>query len=124
MARSRHGLINVRLIWIIANVTNLAHQLADSGAGMESQDTNTAGLSAAILGGCMISFLGFGFAATFGVFLAPMTAELGWGREIFSLSVAVQALVWGFSQPIAGAIADRFGTARVLAFGAIAPAMG
>ncbi|WP_223425719.1 MFS transporter [Tateyamaria pelophila] len=91
---------------------------------MASQDTNTAGLSAAILGGCVISFLGFGFAATFGVFLAPMSAELGWGREIFSLSVAVQALVWGFSQPIAGAIADRFGTARVLAFGAICAGIG
>ena len=91
---------------------------------MAGQDTKTAGLSAAIFGGCMIAFLGFGFAATFGVFLAPMSAELGWGREIFSLSVAVQALVWGFSQPIAGAIADRYGTARVLAFGAICAGIG
>lgn len=102
----------------------LAHQSADSGVGMASQDTKTAGLNAAIFGGCMIAFLGFGFAATFGVFLAPMSAELGWGREIFSLSVAVQALVWGFSQPIAGAIADRYGTARVLAFGAICAGVG
>lgn len=102
----------------------LAHQSADIGVGMASQDTKTAGLSAAIFGGCMIAFLGFGFAATFGVFLAPMSAELGWGREIFSLSVAVQALVWGFSQPIAGAIADRYGTARVLAFGAICAGVG
>ncbi|HBN31751.1 MAG TPA: MFS transporter, partial [Rhodobacteraceae bacterium] len=53
----------------------------------------------------------------FGVFLTPMSQDLGWGREVFSLSVAVQLLTWGFAQPIAGAVADRFGTARVLAFG-------
>ncbi|MFY9210137.1 MAG: MFS transporter, partial [Aestuariivita sp.] len=68
--------------------------------------------------------LGFGFAATFGVFLGPMSADLGWGREIFSLSVAVKFLVLGISQPIAGVIADRYGTARVLAFGAICAGIG
>ena len=67
-------------------------------------------LTAAIFAGCMIAFLGFGFAATFGVFLGPMSADLGWGRETFSLSVAIQMLIWGFAQPVAGMIADRFGT--------------
>jgi MFS family permease len=81
-------------------------------------------LNAAILAGCMIAFLGFGFSATFGVFLRPMSADLGWGREIFSLSVATQALAWGFTQPFAGMAADRYGTARVLAFGAICAALG
>lgn len=81
-------------------------------------------LNVAIFAGCMVAFLGFGFAATFGVFLAPMSADLGWGREVFSLSVAIQALAWGFSQPVAGAIADRFGTARVLAFGAVFAGVG
>lgn len=76
-------------------------------------------LNAAILAGCLIAFLSFGFAATFGVFLQPMSADLGWGREIFSLSVAVQLLAWGFTQPFAGMAADRYGTARVLAFGAL-----
>jgi MFS family permease len=81
-------------------------------------------LSVAIFAGCMVAFLGFGFAATFGVFLAPMSADLGWGREVFSLSVAIQALAWGFSQPVAGAVADRYGTARVLAFGAVFAGVG
>lgn len=81
-------------------------------------------LNAAILSGCIIAFLGFGFSATFGVFLRPMSADLGWGREIFSLSVAIQALAWGFTQPFAGMAADRYGTARVLAFGAICAALG
>lgn len=81
-------------------------------------------LNAAIFAGCVIAFLGFGFAATFGVFLKPMSAELGWGREVFSFSVALQLLTWGFAQPIAGAVADRYGTARVLAFGAICAGLG
>jgi len=81
-------------------------------------------LNAAILSGCVIAFLGFGFSATFGVFLRPMSADLGWGREVFSLSVAIQALSWGFAQPFAGMAADRYGTARVLAFGAVCAAFG
>ena len=83
-----------------------------------------ADLTAAIFAGCMIAFLGFGFAATFGVFLGPMSADLGWGRETFSLSVAIQMLTWGFAQPVAGMIADRFGTARVLAVGAVCAGVG
>lgn len=81
-------------------------------------------LNAAILAGCIIAFLGFGFSATFGVFLQPMSADLGWGREIFSLSVAVQMLAWGLTQPFAGMAADKYGTARVLAFGAVCAALG
>ncbi len=76
-------------------------------------------VNAAILAGCLVAFLSFGFVATFGVFLSPMSEDLGWGRETFSLSVAVQVLTWGIMQPLAGAVADRFGTARVLAFGAV-----
>ena len=91
---------------------------------MKTDEEKTPGLRAAILAGCMVAFLGFGFAATFGVFLTPMSQDLGWGREVFSLSVAVQLLTWGFAQPIAGAVADRFGTARVLAFGAICAGIG
>ncbi len=86
--------------------------------------TDAKQLNAAIFAGCMIAFLSFGFSATFGIFMAPMSADLGWGREVFSLSVAVQLLVWGISQPIAGAVADRFGTARVLAVGAILAGIG
>ncbi len=91
---------------------------------MAEHKEQVAGLRAAIFAGCMVAFLGFGFAATFGVFLAPMSQDLGWGRETFSLSVAVQLLTWGFAQPIAGAVADRYGTARVLAFGAICAGIG
>lgn len=91
---------------------------------MKSFDKSSASVKAAIVAGCLVAFIGFGFAATFGVFLRPMSEELGWGREIFSLSLAIQALCWGVTQPIAGIVADRYGTARVLAFGALISALG
>jgi len=81
-------------------------------------------ITPAIIAGCLVAFVGFGFAATFGVFLRPMSQELGWGREVFSLSMALQALCWGITQPLAGMVADKYGTARVLAFGAIMSALG
>jgi hypothetical protein len=52
----------------------------------------------AIIAGCVISFVSFGFSASFSVFLRPMSADLGWGREVFSLSLAIQALMWGITQ--------------------------
>lgn len=91
---------------------------------MMAREEQAPGLRAAIFAGCLVAFLGFGFAATFGVFLPPMSQDLGWGREVFSLSVAVQLMTWGFAQPVAGAVADRYGTARVLAFGAICAGIG
>lgn len=95
------------------------------GVGMIDEGTVPANrVNAAVLAGCLVAFLSFGFAATFGVFLSPMSEDLGWGRETFSLSVAVQVLTWGIMQPLAGAVADRFGTARVLAFGAVCLGFG
>ena len=78
----------------------------------------------AIIAGCVISFVSFGFSASFSVFLRPMSAELGWGREVFSLSLAIQALMWGVTQPLAGAYADKHGSTQVLVFGAIFAALG
>ncbi|MDA5095805.1 MFS transporter, partial [Aliiroseovarius sp. KMU-50] len=91
---------------------------------MDAQTDPQQNVTAAIIAGCIVAFVGFGFAATFGVFLRPMSEDLGWGREVFSLSLAIQALCWGIAQPLAGMVADRYGTARVLAFGAIVSALG
>lgn len=81
-------------------------------------------ITAAIVAGCLVAFVSFGFASTFGVFLKPMSEELGWSREVFSLSLALQALFWGGTQPLAGMVADRFGAARVLGVGAIVSGLG
>lgn len=72
-----------------------------------------------IVCGCIIAAVSFGPRSAMGLFLAPMTDAKGWTREIFALSIAIQNLLWGVGQPIAGAIADRYGTARVLAVGGV-----
>ena len=59
-----------------------------------------------------------------GLFLAPMTEAHGWSREIFALSIAIQNIMWGIGQPFAGALADRYGTGRVLAGGGLLYAAG
>ena len=74
--------------------------------------------------GCLIGLLGFGPRSALGQFLTPMSMEHGWGRDVFSLAIAVQNLLWGAGQPFAGAIADKFGAPRVLSVGAILYALG
>jgi MFS family permease len=74
--------------------------------------------------GCLISMLTFGPRATSGFFMQPMSRDFSWGRDVFGLAVAIQNLLWGIGQPIAGAIADRFGTVRVLSAGALLYAAG
>jgi MFS family permease len=74
--------------------------------------------------GCAIALLGFGPRATLGFFIQPMSREFSWGRDVFGLALAVQNLLWGLGQPLAGAIADRFGIVRVMWVGALLYAGG
>lgn len=74
--------------------------------------------------GCAIGLLGFGPRSTLGFFIQPMSGEFAWGRDIFGLALAIQNLLWGLGQPLAGAIADRFGVFRVMCVGAILYAAG
>ena len=69
--------------------------------------------------GCMIGAIGFGPRAALGLFLTPMSSAYSWSREVFALALAIQVLVWGTAQPFMGAIADRFGSMRVLSAGAV-----
>ncbi len=63
----------------------------------------------------IVLILSFGIRTSFGIFLAPVSADLGLGRESFAFAIAVQNLLWGVSQPFVGAIADRYGSGRVVA---------
>jgi len=74
--------------------------------------------------GSLIGMLTFGPRSTFGFFMQPISHEFGWGRDVFALAFAVQNLLWGVGQPFAGAIADRFGTVRVISIGALMYALG
>ena len=74
--------------------------------------------------GCLIGMLTFGPRSTLGFFMQPMSREFSWGRDVFGLALAIQNLLWGIGQPIAGAIADRFGSLRVICVGALMYAAG
>jgi MFS family permease len=77
-----------------------------------------------LLGAALILALSLGIRHGFGLFLAPMSAEFGWGRGVFAFAIAVQNRIWGLAQPFAGALADRFGAARVVALGGVLYAIG
>ncbi|WP_268797359.1 MFS transporter [Pseudomonas huanghezhanensis] len=77
-----------------------------------------------LLGAALILALSLGTRHGFGLFLPPMSAQFGWGREVFAFAIAFQNLIWGLAQPFAGALADRFGAARVVFIGGILYAAG
>jgi len=72
-----------------------------------------------IICGCLIAALTFGPRSAMGFFQLPMLAEKGWDRTTFGLAMAFQNLAWGLGTPFFGAIADKFGTWRVLALSGI-----
>jgi MFS family permease len=74
--------------------------------------------------GCLVAMLTFGPRSSFGFFLTPMSSAHGWGRDVFALAFAIQNLLWGIGQPFAGAVADKFGTVRVLCVGIVLYAAG
>ncbi|TWC34104.1 nitrate/nitrite transporter NarK [Pseudomonas sp. SJZ079] len=77
-----------------------------------------------MLGGSLILALSLGIRHGFGLFLPPMSAEFGWGREVFAFSIALQNLVWGLAQPFTGALADRLGAKRTIIVGGVLYAIG
>ncbi len=79
---------------------------------------------AVILAACLVALIGFGIRSSFGLYLDPMTAAKGWSRETFALAMAIQNLLWGIGVPVAGAIADRYGSGLVIALGAVIYGMG
>ncbi|CAM4020039.1 MFS transporter [Vreelandella rituensis] len=67
-----------------------------------------------IILGSMVIATAMGLRHGFGLFMAPMSNDFGWGREVFAFALALQNLIWGLTQPFTGALADRFGAARVI----------
>lgn len=76
-----------------------------------------------VLGGLLVT-LSMGIRHGFGLFNLPITTANGWGRETFALAMALQNLMWGASQPFAGALADRFGSYRMMLGGSVLYLLG
>ncbi|MDQ7727660.1 MFS transporter [Halomonas sp. SpR8] len=76
-----------------------------------------------ILGSLVIS-TAMGLRHGFGLFMEPLSSDLGWGRGVFAFAIALQNLVWGLAQPFTGALADRFGAAKIIVLGGLLYALG
>jgi MFS family permease len=71
-----------------------------------------------LIGTALLLSLGMGIRQSFGLFLAPVTHDLAVTAADFTLALAIQNVVWGLSQALVGAIADRFGLRITMMAGA------
>ena len=74
--------------------------------------------------GSLMMTLSMGIRHGFGLFNLPITSANGWGRETYALAIALQNLVWGFAQPVAGALADRYGPFKIMVIGGFLYGLG
>lgn len=80
-------------------------------------------LAVLICGGIILT-LSLGTRHSFGLYLQPMTLDLGWDRQTFAIALAIQNLVYGLATPFAGMIADKYGAPRALIGGTLFYALG
>lgn len=77
-----------------------------------------------IVSASLLLMLSFGLRSSMGLFVQPIDAANGWGRDTIGLALAIQNLAWGLIAVLAGGLADRFGTVRVVMAGAVLYALG
>ena len=77
-----------------------------------------------VVAGGLVLALTFGSRQSFGMYLNPISTDLGWSVAVVSLALAIQSLFWGLGQPFFGWVADRFGTGRTLVIGSAIYALG
>src|SRR6195256_769816 len=65
-----------------------------------------------------------GARQSLGLFVSPLNTTTGLGITTISLALAVGQFTWGAIQPIAGAVADRYGPGKVIVAGLIVLAIG
>ena len=68
--------------------------------------------------------ISLGIRQGMGLFLGPVSLDLGTGRELFSFAIAIQNILWGLSSPFFGMLADRIGGWKVASLGGLLYAVG
>jgi|SRR5579883_554071 len=86
--------------------------------------THRSNLVLLLIASALIISLCMGLRQSFGIFLRPVTADLGISASAFSFAIALQNIVWGASQPVIGMLADRLGARPVLIATALIYALG
>jgi MFS family permease len=77
-----------------------------------------------VITAAVILMITMGSRQTLGLFISPLNTSTGLGIVAISFAMAVGQFVWGASQPIFGAVADRYGSGRVIVVGGIMLAIG
>src|SRR6476619_3196391 len=77
-----------------------------------------------VLAAASAAGIAMGLRQVMGLYQKPVTADLGIGRETFSLAIAIANIVWGIAAPFSGAIYDRYGSGRIVVMGAVTTAAG
>jgi predicted MFS family arabinose efflux permease len=72
-----------------------------------------------LIGASLMLTLSMGLRQSLGIFLQPLTRDVGITVSEFTLAIAVQNLAWGFLQPFAGAMTVRYGFRAIMVFGAV-----
>src|ERR1700722_937439 len=72
-----------------------------------------------LIGVSLMLTLSMGFRQSLGIFLQPLTRDIGISVSDFTLAIAVQNLAWGFLQPLAGAMTVRYGFRTIMMIGAL-----
>src|SRR6476620_8288844 len=72
-----------------------------------------------LIGAAVLLSIGMGLRQSIGLFLTPVTRDLALTAADFTLTIAIQNIVWGLAQAPAGAIGDRFGLRVTLVTGTV-----
>lgn len=77
-----------------------------------------------VLAAAAVAAISMGLRQVVGLYMVPVTEGIGVGRSAFGLAIAVANIVWGLTAPVAGAVADKYGTGRIVLFGAATTVIG
>ena len=75
--------------------------------------------AAVLIGASIMLTMSMGMRQSFGLFVTPVTQSVGISVAEFTLAIALQNIIWGMTQPLSGAIADRFGCRAITIFGSL-----
>src|SRR6202047_3268475 len=72
-----------------------------------------------LIGASLMLTLSMGLRQSLGIFMQPLTRDIGISVSDFTLAIAMQNLAWGFLQPLAGALTVRYGFRAIMMVGAL-----
>jgi len=91
---------------------------------MQNSSSKTLPLWQVLVCGAIIVSMSMGIRHGFGLWMQPMTQEMGWGREDFATAIGIQNISWGLIGIFLGMLADRFGAFRVMVFSSLLYSLG